>query len=131
MTKTPNPLASTKLLQNLQERIEIAPFSGKHFHWLMSVSKKNTPSKGGGPEETTLPSLLVDLGKAKRSRVRNLKRGKGRLMDKVESAIDETIDELGAEAGGKTILPVVVIVERRPKKRKGNSILDLAFPSTD
>ena len=97
----------------------------------MSVSKKNTPSKGGGPEETTLPSLLVDLGKAKRSRVRNLKRGKGRLMDKVESAIDETIDELGAQASGKTILPVVVIVERRPKKRKGNSILDLAFPSTD
>lgn len=98
----------------------------------MTAPKKNDSSQKSAEEgDSTLPPVLVDLGKARRSRVRDLKRGKGRLMERVEDVIEDTIDELGNEAEGKTILPVVIIVERRPKKQKIRSLLDFAIPSRD
>jgi putative transposon-encoded protein len=76
-----------------------------------------------------LSPILIDLGKARRNRVSKLKRGKGRLLKKVEDAIEQTVKELGNDAKDKVVLPVVVIVEKRPKRqRKISSLIDLAIP---
>lgn len=99
----------------------------------MAVQRnKKSTDMSDTKEDSTLPPVLIDLGKARRNRVRDLKRGKGRLLEKVEDAIEQTVEELGDEVKGKTILPVVVVVEKRPKKKRNmSSLLDLALPIRD
>ena len=73
---------------------------------------------GTNEENSTLAPLIIDLGKAKRKRIKQLKKSTGPLMAEVEEAIDETLEKLGKESDGKEILPVVVIVEKKAKKRR-------------
>jgi len=76
------------------------------------------PNEAEGSEPSILASVLIDFGKERRSRIKDLKRGKGKLIDKVEDAIEQAVEELGEEANGKEILPVIVIVEKKPSKNK-------------
>ena len=103
------------------------------LHRRMAVPKNNkSTNMTDTKEDSTLSPVLVDLGKAGRKRVRDLKRGKGRLLEKVEDAIEQTVEELGDETKGKTILPIVVVVEKRPKKKRNvSSLLDFALPIRD
>jgi len=64
-----------------------------------------------------LPIHLVDLGKAKPKDIKALKRGGGKLHQEVIEALEEIEFNLGDEAAGKTILPVVLVVERKRKRR--------------
>lgn len=68
--------------------------------------------------ETTAP-IILDLGKKKRRPLRDMKRGRGRLMDEVEESVAEVRNGLGDEAQGKLIVPVVLIYKRKTKKRRG------------
>lgn len=68
--------------------------------------------------------LILNMGKTKRKRIRQLKRGRGRLVDDVREALDQVSSELGAQASGKEIVPVVLIYRRKRKKRgRGNMFL--------
>jgi hypothetical protein len=60
---------------------------------------------------------LLDLGKAKPKDVKALKRGGGKLHQRVIEALEEVEFNLGDQAAGKTILPVVVVVEKKRKRR--------------
>jgi hypothetical protein len=60
---------------------------------------------------------MVDLGKAKPKAIKELKRGGGKLHQAMVEAIGEIEFNLGDEAAGKTVLPVVVVVERKRKRR--------------
>lgn len=71
--------------------------------------------KGKGQVEA-LPIHLVDLGKAKPKAIKELKKGGGKLHQAVIEALGEIEFNLGAEAAGKTLLPVVVVVEKKAKK---------------
>src|SRR6185437_2113927 len=53
---------------------------------------------------------IVDMGKKSRKAVRDLRKGKGRLMDDIEDTIEELRD---AGAISETAHPLVIIVERR------------------
>ena len=64
------------------------------------------------------PPIIIDLGKAKKKRVRRLKRGRGRLMDEVQDTLEEVRQRLGDQAKGKELVPVVMIYRKR-RKRKG------------
>ena len=64
-----------------------------------------------------LPIHMVDLGKAKPKAIKELKRGGGKLHQAVVEALGEIEFNLGDEAAGKTVLPVVVVVERKRKRR--------------
>lgn len=64
-----------------------------------------------------LPIHLVDLGKAKSKDIKALKRGGGKLHQEVIDALEEIEFNLGDEAAGKTILPVVIVVEKKRKRR--------------
>lgn len=61
----------------------------------------------------TPPPIVIDLGSKKRKQVKQLREGRGKLMDQVNSALQElktsgTIDQDSQ--------PVVVIVSPRPKR---------------
>jgi hypothetical protein len=71
--------------------------------------KAASPAADGGS-----PILVVDLGKKQRRKdIRNLRSGGGRLMEKVQSAVEE-IKEKGAMKGH----PIVVVVVREKAKRR-------------
>lgn len=60
-------------------------------------------------------AIVVDLGKQKRRRIKQLRRGKGRLT----RAVFELIDQIKNGEESKTdILPVVVVVRERRKRQK-------------
>ena len=64
-----------------------------------------------------LPPIVLDLGRVKRKQVKRLKRGEGPLLDEVHEAIASVHHELGDEIEGKGLVPVVLIYERKRKKK--------------
>jgi len=68
---------------------------------------------------TELPPVVLDLGKTKRSLIRALKKGEGELMEEVAAAVEAVRTNLGVEVEGKVLTPVVIIYERRPRRRTG------------
>lgn len=68
--------------------------------------------------EITEP-IIVNLGKQKRKRIRRLMKGRGKLWGDVESVIDEASTMLGDEMEGKTILPIILVYRRSPKRKRG------------
>jgi hypothetical protein len=68
---------------------------------------------------------LMDLGDANARKVRDLKAGRGELLEDVAEAIEQVEAMLGEDASGKVIFPLVVIVE---KKRRSKGMDFLPFP---
>ncbi len=69
--------------------------------------------------------IIIDLGKQKSSKLKDLKKGKGKLWDEVFDVVDEAREMLGEEADGKVIVPIIVIYEKKPKR---SSLDKLIFP---
>jgi Family of unknown function (DUF6200) len=71
--------------------------------------------------ETTeeITPIVLKVGKRKRRVIKDLKRGRGRLMDEVEQTLEEVRVGLGAEGERKELVPVVLIYREKDKKRKG------------
>lgn len=61
-------------------------------------------------EEESQPTVIIDLGRHSKKRVKKLRKGAGRLMTDVEAAIDE-LRERGVVAEGAQ--PVVVLVREQ------------------
>lgn len=69
------------------------------------------------PAEVSRP-IIIDLGKQKRKRVKDLKAGTGTLWTEVHTVLDEVKTTLGQDADGKVLVPVVMIYkEREPRTR--------------
>jgi len=66
--------------------------------------------------------IIVDLGKASRKRVRQLKQGRGRLVDDVQDALSEVTTSLGDQADGKQLIPVVLLYRRKGRRSRGGLI---------
>ncbi len=63
--------------------------------------------------ETAEPrTVVVDLGKKKRKDVRKLRKGEGRLMDRIGELVEQMKADGQLTAGAET---VVVVVERKKK----------------
>jgi hypothetical protein len=62
------------------------------------------------------PPVVLDLGKQRRKRVKQLRRGEGRLMDEVNASLEElrTAGAIAADAQA-----VVIIVREKPRKMRG------------
>ncbi|HVS66881.1 MAG TPA: hypothetical protein VMT85_25620 [Thermoanaerobaculia bacterium] len=65
------------------------------------------------------PPIIIDLGKQKRKRIKALKEGRGPLMAEVAETMGELVRQLGEEAGNEELVPVIVLYERKPRKRTG------------
>ena len=73
--------------------------------------------------------IVVDLGKTRRSRIKDLKRGRGKLADEVQDVVSRVRENLGPTANGKQLIPVVIIYKRKTKKKKRRRRgLGLPFP---
>jgi hypothetical protein len=62
--------------------------------------------------------VIVDLGKTKRKKIKQLKGGDGPLMEEVLDVLDEVADHLGEELEGKTLVPIVMIYEKKGKRKR-------------
>jgi hypothetical protein len=60
------------------------------------------------PAEMTQP-VVIDLGKHKPKRIKELKDGEGKLWDDMLAVVEEVKGMLGEDANGKLIIPVVLI----------------------
>ena len=61
------------------------------------------------------PPIVVELGKASKKKIRALERGSGSLTSEVAQAVQEVRDQLGDQAEGITLAPVVLIYKRKQK----------------
>jgi hypothetical protein len=77
--------------------------------------------------EMTQP-IIVDLGRQKASLLRDLKAGEGELWDEVLEVIDEVKEMLGEETAGKTMIPIIMIYEKRHAQPRLEKVL---FPLAD
>lgn len=62
--------------------------------------------------------IIIDLGKKKRKRIKNLKKGRGQLLDEVAEVLQEVRTSLGEEGAGKQLVPVVMVYRQKRRKRK-------------
>lgn len=72
--------------------------------------------------------IIIDLGKEKKKRIKDLKRGRGRLMNEVAGVINEARMNLGTEADGKEFIPIILIYRKKRKRKGGNLAFPLPFP---
>lgn len=79
--------------------------------------------------EMTQP-VIIDLGKTRAKSLRELKEGEGKLWDEVLDVAEEVKEMLGAEAEGKVFIPIIMLYQKRSRRRR----LDLdkiIFPLLD
>lgn len=69
------------------------------------------------PGANAVPPIVVDLGKEKRSRIKALKRGSGKLMQEVRNATNEVLASLGPAADGREVIPIVFIYRKKERRR--------------
>ena len=62
--------------------------------------------------------IIVDLGKARRKKIRRLKRGTGPLLEEVHQAVAMAKSRGGEELADKTCVPVVLIYRSKKKGRR-------------
>ncbi len=74
----------------------------------------------GRPENKNRDTLVVDLGTKKAKQIKDLRKGKGKLLDKVNQCLNE-LKASGAISG--SVQPVVIVV--REKVSIGQGLLDM------
>ncbi|MCP4540878.1 MAG: hypothetical protein GY832_27395 [Chloroflexi bacterium] len=86
---------------------------------LKETHENETESVDGDEKvvEITTP-IVVNLGKQRPKRIKALKRGRGKLMDQVGDVLDQVQMSLGDEAEGKTLVPVILLYERKKKRKQ-------------
>ena len=67
-------------------------------------------------EKSGAKTVVIDIGKRKRKAVRRLRKGRGKLVDRVQNVIDDLREagEIGADSD-----TVVVIVEKKQRRNRG------------
>jgi Family of unknown function (DUF6200) len=73
-----------------------------------------------GTGETPKPSsgapVVLDMGKQRRKQIKDLRRGKGKLMDEISGAIQELRVAGTVSAGAQ---PVIVVLQQKRRRRSG------------
>ena len=59
--------------------------------------------------------IIINLGKQRRKRVKQLKQSRGVLMEEVMETVAQINGQLGADAAGKVLVPVVLIYREKRK----------------
>jgi Family of unknown function (DUF6200) len=70
-----------------------------------STKTATEPHSGNAP-------VVVDLGKKRRKLIKQLREGRGKLMDEINTLVDELRSAGTISAGAQ---PVIVVVEKKPK----------------
>jgi hypothetical protein len=75
--------------------------------------------------EVTQP-IVIDLGKQRGKRIKELKQGHGKLWDEVADVIDEVGAQLAGEVEGKTLVPIILVYTKKPKRKSINPLFPFA-----
>ncbi len=59
--------------------------------------------------------IVISLGKQRRKRIKQLKQNRGILMNEVMEAVAQINGQLGVDAAGKVLVPVVLIYREKRK----------------
>jgi hypothetical protein len=65
-------------------------------------------------QQDTPPPIILDAGKQKRKRIKQLKRGEGKLAARVREAAEHVCAQEAED--GRDVIPVVLVFERRPRR---------------
>lgn len=76
-------------------------------------------------QPTISSPVVVNLGKVRKKRIRQLKKGRGKLMNDVGDAVAEVVDGLGEDLKGKEVVPVVIVYREKRKKRRRRGLLPM------
>lgn len=74
-------------------------------------------------EVEVITPIIVDLGKTKAKRIKQLKKGRGELMEEVIDVLDEVVEALGDEVNGKSLVPIILVYEKKKKKKRNRIYL--------
>ena len=66
--------------------------------------------------------IFLNLGKQSRKRIKNLKKGRGKLWNEVQDVIDEVSFMLEDDLDGKTIVPLILVYRKKPKNKRARGI---------
>jgi len=69
---------------------------------------------------TMINPVVIDLGKTKSSKIKDLKRGGGKLMQEILEATEQAKTSFGAASENKEFVPVVLIYKKKRKNRFRN-----------
>jgi hypothetical protein len=62
--------------------------------------------------------IVIELGKVKNKKIKQLKRGEGELVDEVNEAMAQLQTRLGEQSNGKSLVPVVIVYRKKPSRRR-------------
>jgi hypothetical protein len=82
----------------------------------MTDNGNETTAKVTQPEAEVLAPVIVPLGKKNKKAIKRLKRGEGAAMNEVMDVIEQVQANLGDQAAGKIILPVIVIYRQKERR---------------
>jgi hypothetical protein len=77
---------------------------------------------------TTTPPIIIDLGKIGKKKVRQFKEGRGEIAAEVQQILNETRSNLGADAAGKELVPIVLVYKQKRGGGGGKKKYGLPFP---
>jgi len=80
-------------------------------------------AKHGDSEEARLP-IVIDMGKIRSKRIKQLQKGEGPLVQSVEAAIHSVREQLKGDLKGKELVPVVLVYRKKPKTPLKRSFLN-------
>jgi hypothetical protein len=62
--------------------------------------------------------VIIDLGRQKPKDLKDLKKGEGKLWGEVLDIMEEVQDQLGEQAAGRVLVPVVLIYQKKFKRQR-------------
>ena len=71
--------------------------------------------------------IILDVGKTSRKNIRQMKQGQGKLMADVQDAMAEVTAQLGEQANGQQLIPVVLLYRKKSKRNKGGGVMPFFF----
>lgn len=74
--------------------------------------------------EITEP-IIINLGKQKKKRIKNLLKGRGKLLYEIDDVVEEVTSLLGEELEGKAIVPLVLVYQKKPKQKRSRGMFGL------
>ena len=66
---------------------------------------------------TVMAPVVIDLGKTKKKKIKDLKRGGGRLMEEIFETTQRVRASLGEGTEGKEFIPIVLIYKKKSRSR--------------
>lgn len=67
-----------------------------------------------GADNEQPSTVVIDLGKRKRKQVKQLRRGEGKLMERLEAELADLVEQGALRADAQTVIVVVEKLARRP-----------------